>query len=82
MSTAEMSGPATTPLRSALHPPIPETRMLAWARAKLLAVVVRLESRRAESELMELDDRMLKDIGIDRAGIKWAVKTEMRDRRR
>jgi len=37
-----------------------------------------LNAKKAETELQCLDDRMLKDIGINRGDIKWIVRHQKR----
>lgn len=82
MSISEMSQSTTASLRSARHPAFAGMKLLERARERVADFMARLERRRAENELLTLDDRMLKDIGIDRGGIKWAVMAERRDRER
>lgn len=82
MSTSQIIQSRAAPTRPAPHPLFPGARLLERARKRIIDFMTRLERRRAETDLMALDDRMLKDIGIDRAGIKWAVMATKRDQSR
>lgn len=82
MSTSQMSQSTAAPTRSALHPLSPGARLIERARNRIVDFMTHLERRRAEADLIALDDRMLKDIGLDRSDIKWAVMVGMPDQSR
>jgi uncharacterized protein YjiS (DUF1127 family) len=44
--------------------------LMAWPRQLVAAVLRELSTRRARQTLASLDDRMLRDIGIDRSQIE------------
>ena len=50
--------------------------LLGWARQTIAWLKDRRLTRRAVHELMGLDDRMLKDIGVTRADIVFAVRRD------
>jgi uncharacterized protein YjiS (DUF1127 family) len=82
MSTLQISTTKADSSESELHAGPAGAGLLNRVWEGIAAFVAYLALRRAEMELMALDDRMLKDIGIDRAGIKWALMMDARDRSR
>ena len=72
-TTAELPWTLTFPLSTA--------RKLFEAVKMMITAVANRALRKAEAELMALDDRMLKDIGLDRSEIGSVLMDHVQERR-
>ena len=73
MSTLTMPGRADASAGKAMRPRMP-SRLLTLAERALTWMAYELSIRRAARHLERLDDRMLHDIGLHRAGIHYAAR--------
>ena len=77
------TNPASNAMSAAAVPAVPEVaRRLAALTARTLAsVVTAYAMRRAYRELAALDDRLLADIGFDRATVEKLASRNLRETR-
>jgi uncharacterized protein YjiS (DUF1127 family) len=73
-TTAELPWTLTFPLSTARKP-------FEAVKMMITALVPNRALRKAEAELMALDDRMLKDIGLDRSEIGSVLMDHAQERR-
>jgi uncharacterized protein YjiS (DUF1127 family) len=73
-TTAELPWTLTFPLSTA-------RKLFEAVKMMITALVANRALRKAEAELMALDDRMLKDIGLDRSEIGSVLMDHVQERR-
>ena len=80
MSTA-LTHKTTSEQWTGLHPSLPGASLLNWLRSSLAAYLAYRAFCRSEAQLMALDDRALKDIGLDRSEIGSVLVDDAHERR-
>ena len=75
------ANPATNAMSGAVLPVVPEAvrRIAAHAAQTLASVVAACAVRRAYRELAALDDRLLADVGLDRATVDGLAANSLRE---
>jgi uncharacterized protein YjiS (DUF1127 family) len=75
------TNPASNATSAAALPAVPEAarRLIALAAETLASLVTACAVRRAYRELAALDDRLLADIGLDRATVQKLAATNLRE---
>jgi uncharacterized protein YjiS (DUF1127 family) len=74
IGTARLTIEAESPVADATPLATPWTALVAAASRFIAGIVKEHRSRRAISELERLDDRLLRDIGLLRSDIPFAVR--------
>jgi uncharacterized protein YjiS (DUF1127 family) len=75
------ANPASNAMRGVILPVVPESvrRLTALAAGTIASVVAACAVRRAHRELATLDDRLLADVGLDRATVEALAANSLRE---